>query len=491
MFTLFLPSTLPSVAALYTFFIFEPASSSILPILSSYGVVHLSLPSVLHSLPIILLPYLPFGALPALVISIISLLTTHPSLRPSRLHTHTSFQLPPSSLFVVGLWSSLLSLFHVILYSVFLPFLSCQSLTLVSHFRHHDWEHSSICNLKGPTPASPPCAKHRLTPTPPHPHPSMLRIRNRARRTRRSGSAWSARRSASGRIRSGRTMKQLGSRAESGGGGGHKEAHSPAQGAAEAGERVADDARVAVAAAVCILAPDGVRGEGRREAEVVTGGGGGGGCELGEGAVQRSPKRGFDESSGCAGGEGESVAKRARSAYAYSGRAPSREDDDTHNNDDAEDDGEEDGKDAEVDVDGDGVVEMEFGDDEDLEDAAEDAEERTSRSSGTSGTSLSLSLSPPALSSSPSLSSLSSVSPSPPPEPVPVAMPEKPLTRREHKKLGLPKTRATATAAGAGAGAKGGAGKIVIPGGRFEGMGEWRRNGTGRLDVRGFRELKI
>jgi len=49
------------------------------------------------------------------------------------------------------------------------------------------------------------------------------------------------------------------------------------------------------------------------------------------------------------------------------------------------------------------------------------------------------------------------------------------------------------------------AGKIVIPGGRWKGKvqvavrdgeeggddGEWRRNGTGRVDVRGFRELKI
>jgi len=62
--------------------------------------------------------------------------------------------------------------------------------------------------------------------------------------------------------------------------------------------------------------------------------------------------------------------------------------------------------------------------------------------------------------------------------------------------LGLPKPRS-----GVGVGA----GKIVIPGGRYplrnktavdaqaEGAEaeEWRKNGTGRVDVRGFRELKI
>jgi hypothetical protein len=41
------------------------------------------------------------------------------------------------------------------------------------------------------------------------------------------------------------------------------------------------------------------------------------------------------------------------------------------------------------------------------------------------------------------------------------------------------------------------AGKIVIPGGKFKKVSnaaddeEWQKNGTGRLDVRGFRELKI
>ncbi|KAJ8590989.1 cysteine proteinase [Rhizopogon salebrosus TDB-379] len=73
----------------------------------------------------------------------------------------------------------------------------------------------------------------------------------------------------------------------------------------------------------------------------------------------------------------------------------------------------------------------------------------------------------------------------PPPEP------ERPLTRRQRKALGLPKSRMSA-------------GKITIPGGRYKNTPapatakakaeedeEWQRNGTGRLDVRGFRELKI
>ena len=77
---------------------------------------------------------------------------------------------------------------------------------------------------------------------------------------------------------------------------------------------------------------------------------------------------------------------------------------------------------------------------------------------------------------------------------------EKPkaLTRRQRKALGLPKPTALR------------AGRIVIPGGRYhtrngkkagvvrvatgdddDGEGEWRTNGAGRVDVRGFRELKI
>ncbi|KAF6749835.1 hypothetical protein DFP72DRAFT_1141462 [Ephemerocybe angulata] len=82
----------------------------------------------------------------------------------------------------------------------------------------------------------------------------------------------------------------------------------------------------------------------------------------------------------------------------------------------------------------------------------------------------------------------------------------KPLTRKQRKQLGLPKFR------GVLAHAKGvSAGRIVIPGGRFKGRAgagvgvgvngggtgvggkdeEWVKTGVGRVDVRGFRELKI
>ncbi|KAF5329656.1 hypothetical protein D9619_009192 [Psilocybe cf. subviscida] len=118
----------------------------------------------------------------------------------------------------------------------------------------------------------------------------------------------------------------------------------------------------------------------------------------------------------------------------------------------------------------------------------------------------------------------SSSSPSPAPEPIIVAPPtpkkpygshqgatpagEKALTRRQRKALGLPKPRKLNNAdMGSLPGGRVSAGKIIIPGGRWTGRPasppgvavaggdagdeEWRRNGTGRLDVRGFRELKI
>lgn len=69
--------------------------------------------------------------------------------------------------------------------------------------------------------------------------------------------------------------------------------------------------------------------------------------------------------------------------------------------------------------------------------------------------------------------------------------------------MGLPKSKAALAK-------KAGVGRIVIPGGKYkrtrgqadvrdaddddegaEDKGEWRTNGTGRVDVRGFRELKI
>jgi OTU domain-containing protein 3 len=96
----------------------------------------------------------------------------------------------------------------------------------------------------------------------------------------------------------------------------------------------------------------------------------------------------------------------------------------------------------------------------------------------------------PSLSETASLSPVSS--PSPSPSPPPVSTPSRRLTKRERKAAGLPRQR-------------GSAGKIVIPGGRFrtddatvrgvgsrvDADGEWARNGTGRVDVRGFRELRI
>ena len=100
-----------------------------------------------------------------------------------------------------------------------------------------------------------------------------------------------------------------------------------------------------------------------------------------------------------------------------------------------------------------------------------------------------------------SLSSISSPEPTPPPP-----EPEKRLTRRQRKALGLPKPRPALVASTAARTRS--AGKIVIPGGKFQkssskagvadgseddpdANAEWRKNGTGRLDVRGFRELKI
>ena len=101
-----------------------------------------------------------------------------------------------------------------------------------------------------------------------------------------------------------------------------------------------------------------------------------------------------------------------------------------------------------------------------------------------------------------SLSTLSSREDTPP---VPEFAPAATLTKRDRKRLGLPK-RVGGVRAGVSAG------KIVIPGGRYRrpagqmqmqskgaegevgsasGGEEWMKNGAGRVDVRGFRELRI
>ncbi|KAI6002467.1 hypothetical protein F5J12DRAFT_841232 [Pisolithus orientalis] len=172
--------------------------------------------------------------------------------------------------------------------------------------------------------------------------------------------------------------------------------------------------------------------------------------------VHRSPKRSFDESSGSS--LSDVVAKRTRSSL-------SRADDYKRHD----------------------AIEVE-----------DPAEESTPELSAP-GSSNSSPLSSPASSPRPTTPS--------PPEPV-----EKRITRRERKALGLPKPRSVLMAKRASAT---GAGVIVIPGGRCSKksggnskpvtvvrvMGddeegsiqdeEWQRNGTGRLDIRGFRELRI
>ncbi|KAF7309955.1 OTU domain-containing protein [Mycena indigotica] len=206
------------------------------------------------------------------------------------------------------------------------------------------------------------------------------------------------------------------------------------------------------------------------------------------GRIQHSPKRSLEEvdhsASDGAASEGETSgqrhgregAKRTRSTYHPMSR-----------DEDADADG-----DIEMDLDANSAS-----DDNNDSDSDEDAEGEPdpdvdtssqyppTNSTTSSGTPLSLSLSPPALSSSSSLSSLSSISPSPPPEPLPIVKP-KPMTRRQRKALGLPKAKLSMTTRSA---SKLAAGKVMIP--STGDNGEWQSNGTGRLDVRGFRELRI
>ncbi|KAF8492420.1 hypothetical protein F5888DRAFT_1730765 [Russula emetica] len=165
---------------------------------------------------------------------------------------------------------------------------------------------------------------------------------------------------------------------------------------------------------------------------------------------RRSPKRSFDESSGSSevSATSTSAAKRTRRGTARGLMSLSR--------------------DTVADMDADGDVDGDDGDGEGGAEAeADDADT-------------------PSLSETASLSPVSS--PSPSPSPPPVSTPPRRLTKRERKSAGLPRQR-------------GGVGKILIPGGRFRAAddtvrgvdadGEWARNGTGRVDVRGFRELRI
>ena len=159
--------------------------------------------------------------------------------------------------------------------------------------------------------------------------------------------------------------------------------------------------------------------------------------------IHRSPKRTFDESSGTSSSQNTDMsqgsAKRSRSARRWAEAAL-------------------------------------------IEEADPDADTPSLTASGSSPDSTSSSSAP-------------SPAPTPPPlQEVPKAPPDRPLTRRQRKALGLPKPREKV-------------GKIIIPGGRYKrgvkvvvkneddpdesGAGEWVSNGSGRLDVRGFRELKI
>ncbi|KAI0920290.1 hypothetical protein AcV5_010071 [Taiwanofungus camphoratus] len=188
----------------------------------------------------------------------------------------------------------------------------------------------------------------------------------------------------------------------------------------------------------------------------------------------RSPKRTFDESSASSQAHSESsqsAAKRAKS----SSRAPSR----TRNGDVL----------PVVTLPTSGSLDMQ------VDEVDPDIDTPDLSLSGSSPESTS------------SLSSAPSPAATPPPPPVPI---ERRLTRRQRKALGLPKPR-LALVAKATARTRSGVGKIVIPGGKYQKTtskptvqandeededtpdtsAEWRRNGTGRVDVRGFRELKI
>ena len=233
--------------------------------------------------------------------------------------------------------------------------------------------------------------------------------------------------------------------------------------------------------------------------------------------VQRSPKRSFDESSASSEGSsalesGESAGKRRRMRSTLLGVSMDVDAISELSDDPNEDTDSASSEDEDVDVQGGGsgntqeTLKTPF-----LSPASSGSS--TSSSSLTSLSSMSISPSSPVniishliTGGESPLSSVPSPTPSPPPpepEEVKKEVKEKPLTRRQRKRLGLPKPRSALAD-------KSSAGKIVIPGGRYlrsspqsqtvddgdeedaePDAGEWRNNGSGRVDVRGFRELKI
>jgi OTU domain-containing protein 3 len=185
----------------------------------------------------------------------------------------------------------------------------------------------------------------------------------------------------------------------------------------------------------------------------------------------RSPKRSFDESSETSGSSQSSSSKRSRTMSSLPNSSDSQ-------------------------------LPSSSSLPHDLSPLTTDSEDNEDEDSSPARTTPYLS---PASSASLSTSSLSSLSPSPELEdrlPTPPPPPPEPqLTKRQRKRLGLPRNKQPLQKQQS-------AGKIVIPGGRLlrsqakqvtvkqeevevDVGGEWQNNGNGRVDVRGFRELKI
>ena len=193
----------------------------------------------------------------------------------------------------------------------------------------------------------------------------------------------------------------------------------------------------------------------------------------GEGSGHQSPKRSFDESSGAEEGEAseDGGGKRRRAASQLRGGV-SR------------------GATPAIDpVPGDGVdVSMRLSDEEDEDDGEDDDDGAGDEGKGVSNL-------PPA--------AMRKLKPKHERILSSARAGGKQLTRRQRKQLGLPKKGNGSELVSGDIAPRGkGTGRIVIPGGKSRGWEdlvgngkpesqEWIMNGTGRLDVRGFRELKI